>query len=124
MDVYTFFTVLKGVIADWYKTHMVGQIHKHAGAQAALSDSKLLTIRIAGQWSAGVAWQSERGLVRWLEVHGRGWFPRLLKRSAFNRRTRWRWRASIALQQWLAELFEYRTSLKASGALLLIEVAV
>jgi hypothetical protein len=104
MDLDTFFTVLYVIIDDWYKTDMVGRIHKHAGAKAEMSDSEILTIMIAGQWQAGVPWRSERGLVRWLEAHGRGWFPRLLSRSAFNQRARWLWRVYIALQQWLAEL--------------------
>jgi hypothetical protein len=91
------------IIDDWYKVELVKQLHKHAGARAEMSDSEVLTIMIAGQWRKGVAWSSERGLLRWLDKHGRGLFPRLLKRSAFNERGRWLWGAYILLQQWLAE---------------------
>jgi hypothetical protein len=97
MDYDTFFTELYVMIDDWYKAEVAGQITKHAGAVAQMSDSEVLTVMIAGQW------RSERGLLRWLEAHGRGWFPRLLKRSACNRRGRWLWGAFIALQQWVAQ---------------------
>jgi len=102
MDLDTFFRVLYVIIDDWYKTSMVGRINKHAGASVAMSDSEVLTIMIAAQWQVGVPWRSERGIMRWLDVHGRGWFARLLKRSAFNQRARYRWQVYIALQQWLA----------------------
>ena len=104
MDLDTFFTVLYVIIDDWYKTCMVGQIHKHPGASAEMSDSEVLTIMIAAQWQVGVPWRSERSMLRWLTAHGRGWFPRLLSRSAFNQRARWLWQVSIALQQWLADM--------------------
>jgi hypothetical protein len=32
---------------------MVGQLHKHAGAEAEMSDSQVLTIMIAEQWQVG-----------------------------------------------------------------------
>ena len=110
MDLDTFFTVLYVIIDTWYKTYMVGQIHKHPGASAEMSDSEVLTIMIAAQWQVGVPWRSERGILRWLSAHGRGWFPRLLKRSAFNRRARYLWQLYMALQQWLAEVLGSATA--------------
>jgi len=110
MDLDTFFTVLYVIVDGWYKTCFAGQLHKHPGAEAKLSDSEVLTIMIAGQWQAGVPWRSERGILRWLDKHGRGWFPRLLKKSAFNRRARLLWRAYIGLQQYVAELLGQATA--------------
>jgi hypothetical protein len=71
-----------------------------------MSDSEVLTIAIAGQWRVGVPWQSERGVVRYLQAHGRGWFPQMLQRSAFNERVRNLWGALVQLQQVLNEQLE------------------
>lgn len=102
MDFDTFFTLLYVMVDDWYKTYMAGRIHKHAGPSLEMSDSEVMTIMLAAQWQAGVPWRSERGILRWLEAHGRQWFPRLLKRSAFNERARQLGQAYMELQQWLA----------------------
>ena len=99
MDLETFFTELYVIVDDCYKAHIAQHIHKHAGASAHLSDSEVLTIALAGQWRAGVPWTSERGVVRWVRAHGRGLFPTMLERSAFNVRVRWLWGAFILLQQ-------------------------
>src|SRR6185369_10375591 len=99
MDLETFFTELYVLIDDYYKAEIAGKVKKHAGAQAQMSDSEVLTVMIAGQWRIGVAWRSERGILRWLDAHGRGWFPGLLKASAFNRRGRGLWQVFIGLQQ-------------------------
>ena len=103
MDIDTFFTELYVITDDWYKAELAGELHKHAGATVQMSDSEVLTVMLAGQWRKGVPWSSERGILRWLEAHGRGLFPRLLKRSGFNERGRWLWGAFIKLQHWLAE---------------------
>jgi hypothetical protein len=99
MELETFFTELYVIVDDVYKTKIRTKIHKHAGAVARLSDSEVLTIALAGQWRKGVPWDSERGVVRWINAHGRGMFPKMLERSAFNRRVRWLWGAFILLQQ-------------------------
>ena len=88
MDIDTFFTELYVLIDDWYKSEPSLHLRKQAGATQHMSDSEVLTLMIAGQWRAGVTWRSERGLLRWVEAHGRGLFPTLLKRSAFNERGR------------------------------------
>ena len=64
-----------------------------------MSDSEVLAVAIAGQWRVGVPWQSERGVVRYMQQHGRGWFPTMLGRSAFNERVRLLWGAFVQLQQ-------------------------
>ncbi len=104
MDIETFLTVLYVQVDDWYKQSVAGDIHKQAGAVARLSDSEVLTIAIAGCWRVGVPWQSERGVVRWMQMHGRGMFPQMIGRSAFNARVRWLWGAFIRLQQVVAEV--------------------
>jgi hypothetical protein len=103
MDLETFFTELYVMVDDCYKAYIAEQIEKHAGAEARLSDSEVLTIALAGQWRVGVPWQSERGVVRWVRAHGRGMFPQMLERRAFNERVRWLWGAFIILQQVVGE---------------------
>lgn len=97
MDLDTFLTTLYVVVDDWYKSE-VGQ-RRHVGAREQMSDSEVLTVALAGQWRVGVSWRSERGVVRWMQQHGRGWFPRMVGRSAFNRRVRQMWGLFIRLHQ-------------------------
>ncbi len=78
-------------IDDWYKQHWEARLARRVGAKPSMSDSEVLTVLVAGQWQVGVAWRSERGLLRWLAAYGRGWFPKRLKRSAFNARARNLW---------------------------------
>jgi hypothetical protein len=102
MDLDTFLTTVYVVIDDWYSAEMATQMQRHAGPALKMSDSEVLTLAIAGQWRAGVPWQSERGLVRYMQAHGLGWFPQMLARSAFNERVRQLCLALVALQQYLA----------------------
>jgi len=99
MDIETFFTELYVIVDDCYKAKIKDKVNKHAGGEERLSDSEVLTIAIAGQWRVGVPWQSERGIVRWVKAHGRGLFPKMIGRSAFNERVRWLWGAFIIVQQ-------------------------
>ena len=103
MDLDTFFTKLYAYIEDWYTGHPEYQRQRQSGPAPRLSDSEVLTIAIAGQWRVGVPWQSERGLVRWMQKYGRGWFPQMLGRSQFNERVRGLWGVFIKLQQAVAE---------------------
>jgi len=103
MDLETFFTELYVLIDDWYNTEESVQVAKHAGAVQAMSDSEVLTMMVASQWRVGVVWRSERGMLRWLEAYGRGMFPRLLKRSAFNERGRQLCGAFVKLHQAVAD---------------------
>jgi len=97
MDMDTFLTTLYVVVDDWYKRE-IGQ-RRHVGARERMSDSEVMTVALAGQWRVGVSWRSERGVVRWMQEHGRGWFPTMLGRSAFNARVRELWGLFIRLQQ-------------------------
>jgi len=104
MDLDTFFTTLYVFVDDWYKAYVMPHKPKTAGAPPQMSDSEVLTAALAGQWRVGVPWRTERGLVRYLQAHGRGWFPMMLERSAFNERVRYLWGAFILLQQVVADL--------------------
>src|SRR5690606_9315530 len=48
-------------------------------------------------------WRSERGVVRYMQTHGLGWFPQMLERSQFNARVRALWAVFVRLQQDIAE---------------------
>ena len=104
MDLDTFFTTLYVVIDDWYKSKMTSLMKRHPGPPLQMSDSEVLTVGIAAQWRAGVPWQSERGIVRYMLENGRSWFPQMLKRSQFNKRLRDLWAAFVCLQQELAQM--------------------
>ena len=95
MDLETFLTTLYVYVDEWYKTEVAQHIKKHGGAEVQLSDSEVLTIALAGQWRVGVPWGSERGVVRWMQEHGGGLFPKMIGRSAFNARVGWLWALSF-----------------------------
>jgi hypothetical protein len=111
MDLETFFTLLYVLVDDWYKENVQKHKHQKAGSKPSMSDSEVLTVALAGQWRVGVPWQSERGLVRYMQAHGRGMFPTMLERSGFNRRVRYLWGAFILLQQTVGELLENTSAL-------------
>jgi len=112
MDLDTFLMTLYVLIDDWYKSHIEYAMRRHAGPDLQMSDSEVLTVAIAGQWQVGVPWRSERSIVRYMQHHGRHWFPGMLKRSQFNQRVRDLWAALVRLQQlialelWTGELYE------------------
>lgn len=107
MDLDTFLTTLYVLVDDWYKQYLAAAMKRHRGAPAKMSDSEVLTVALAGQWRVGVPWQSERGVVRYLQAHGRTLFPQMLERSAFNQRVRQLWGAFILLQQTVADLLDH-----------------
>jgi hypothetical protein len=98
MDLDTFMTTLYVLIDDWYTADIKHQMRRHVGSRLKMSDSEVLTVAIAGQWQVGVPWRSERGVVRYMQVHGRHWFPSMLGRSQFNQRVRDLWGALVRLQ--------------------------
>ena len=103
MDLDTFLTTLYVLVDDWYKSRIAPTMERHAGRPPHMSDSEVLTVALAGRWQVGVPWRSERGLVRYMQKHGHGWFPTMLQRSAFNTRVRNLWGALVQLQQLAAE---------------------
>lgn len=112
MDLDTFLTQLYVIVDDWYKAELAGQMTRRRGPVPKMSDSEVLTVALAGQWRVGVPWRSERGVVRYMQAHGRSWFPNMLGHSQFNERVRCLWAVLVRLQQvvaqWLYvdELFE------------------
>lgn len=106
MDLDTFLTILYVFVDDWYKAEIESHMRRRKGGHQQMSDSEVLTVALAGQWRVGVPWQSERGVVRYMQQHGRGWFPTMLERSAFNERVRHLWLAFVQLQQVVAEILQ------------------
>jgi len=106
MSLETFLTILYVLVDDWYKEYIEPYRIEKRGRKARLSDSEVLTLAIAAQWRVGVPWQSERGFVRYMNKYGKGMFPQMLERSAFNLRVRYLWGALVRLQQVVAEELE------------------
>ena len=104
MDLETLLTVVYVLVDDWYKEYIAPHKPQRGGAVGRLSDSEVLTIALVGQWRVGVPWQSERGLVRYMNKHGRKLFPDMIERSAFNERVRYLWAVLVRLQQIMANL--------------------
>jgi hypothetical protein len=81
-DIDTFLTTVYCLIDDLYE----GQLARvRSGCKPELADSEVLTLMLLGQWQQD---RSERAFVRYAREHWRGYFPRLLSQSAFNRRAR------------------------------------
>jgi hypothetical protein len=104
MDIDTFLTTLYVLIDDWYQAEVAPLLAQRRGRAVTMSDSEVLTVALAGQWQVGVPWRSERGVVRYLQQHGRPWFRTMLGRSAFNQRVRNLCTVLAALQRHLASV--------------------
>ena len=81
----TFLTTVYCVVDDLYQAHYASQKPVRRGTAPAMSDSEVLTVVIVAQWQHD---RSEAAFVRYAQAHWRGYFPRLLSQSAFNRRAR------------------------------------
>lgn len=110
MDLDTFLTTVYVLVDDWYKATWAKRLARQQGRRARMSDSEVLTVALVGQWRVGVPWQSERGVVRFMQEQGRGWFPQMLGRSGFNQRVRNLWAVFIQLQQAVARWLEPKGS--------------
>jgi len=115
MDLDTFLTTLYVLVDDWYKYEGASKLARRKAGELKMSDSEVLTVAIAAQWRVGVPWQSERGVVRYLQAHGQRWFPKMLQKSAFNERVRNLWSALVALQTYLGKELGTETSLYEVG---------
>ena len=102
MDFDTFLTTLYVLVNDWYKAEGAIWARRHKAGELHMSDSEILKVALAGQWQVGVPWRSERGLVRYMQAHGRHWFPKMLARSGFNERVRNLGTLLAALQRYLS----------------------
>jgi hypothetical protein len=102
-DVDTFLTTVYCLIDDLYRQH-VAPIRAHLpGRPGELSDSEVLTLMVLSQWQSN---GSERQFVAWAAKHWRGYFPRLLSQSAFNRRARQLYGVLAQLSGWIRDVVE------------------
>src|SRR5918912_446811 len=81
----TFLTTVYCVVDDLYQARYAAQKPVRRGAAPEMSDSEVLTVVILAQWQHD---RSEAAFLRYAQAHWRGYFPRLLTQSAFNRRAR------------------------------------
>src|SRR5687767_11925107 len=84
VDLDTFLVALYTIVDELYQRHVAPHRPRRRGRRAELSDSEVVTLMICAQWHG----RSERGFVRFARRYWRGYFPRLLDQSAFNRRVR------------------------------------
>jgi hypothetical protein len=73
------------VVDDFYRAECAEVKPVRRGRRPMVSDSEVLTLAILAQWQPD---RSERAFLRYAHRHWRGYFPRLLSQSAFNRRVR------------------------------------
>ena len=84
LDLDTFLTALYTIVDDLYSEHYAHRKPLRPGKRPELSDSEVLTLTICAQWFG----TSERAFIRHASEHWRGYFPRLLSQSSYNRRIR------------------------------------
>lgn len=99
IDVDTFLTLLYVMVDDFCKTSL--PLEPHAGPQAALSQSEVLTLAMCAQWQS---FGSERGFYRYAQRHLRAAFPTLPAREQFNRQVRQHYTALVACFLHLVQL--------------------
>lgn len=84
MDLDTVLVALYTIVDDLYQQHVAGAKPVRPGPRPTVSDSEVLTLALCGQWGG----RSERAFLRYVRPYWRGYFPRLLSQSAYNRRCR------------------------------------
>ena len=85
LDLPTFLVTMYTLVDDLYKTYCAPHKPVRCGAKPQLSDSEVVTVSLLVQWQQS---RSERACLRKIAQQWRGFFPRLLSQSAFNRRAR------------------------------------
>jgi hypothetical protein len=85
LDLDTFLTTVYCVVDDLWHEQFAALKPVRPGHKPELADSEVLTLMLLAQ---GHPRRSERAFVRYAARHWRGYFPRLLSQSAFNRRAR------------------------------------
>lgn len=88
LDLDTFLVTVYCVVDEVYQAHCAAAKPRRPGKKPELSDPEVLTLVAVAQWQAQ---RSERAFLRYVAAHWRGYFPRLLSQSAFNRRARDVW---------------------------------
>jgi hypothetical protein len=85
LDLDTFLVTVYCVVDDRWQEQFARHKPRRPGRRPAVTDSEVLTLMLLAQWQPRC---SERAFVRYAARHWRGYFPRLLSQSAFNRRAR------------------------------------
>jgi hypothetical protein len=85
LELDTFLTTVYCVVDDLWQAEFARHKPVRPGPRPELADSEVLTLMLLAQWHPR---RSERAFVRYAARHWRGYFPRLLSQSAFNRRAR------------------------------------
>lgn len=114
IDLDTFLTTVYCIVSDLYQQHFAAQKPRRRGKQTEMSDDEVLTLAILAQWHPK---QSERGFLRYVVMHWREYFPRLLSQSQLNRRMRDVAGALSALGPALAQLLSVELGMPASELL-------
>src|SRR5574341_201288 len=85
LDLDTFLVTVYCLVDDLYQAQFARHKPRRPGKRPQLSDSEVLTLMLLAQWHPR---RSERAFVRYAAKHWRGYFPRLVGQSGFNRRAR------------------------------------
>jgi hypothetical protein len=85
LDLDTFLTTVYVMVDELYTERYAPQKPRRRGHRPELADSEVLTLLLLAQWHRG---RSEAAFLRYAARHWRGYCPRLLSQSAFNRRAR------------------------------------
>jgi len=84
IDLDTFLVALYTIVDDLYQQPAAPVKPVRPGPPPTVSDSEVLTLALCAQWWG----RSERAFLRYARTYWRGYFPRLLSQSAYNRRCR------------------------------------
>lgn len=84
LDLVTFLVALYTIVDDLYRAQFAALKPNRPGKDPRLADSEVLTIAIAGQWFG----PSEQGFIRYVRLHWRSYFPKMLTQPQMNRRIR------------------------------------
>ncbi len=98
-DLDTFLVTVYTHVDDLYQAHVAPQKPRRRGHQAEMADSEVVTLLILGQWTG----RAEGSLLAQAAAAWGSYCPRLLERSAFNRRARDLAGALVALIPRVAE---------------------
>lgn len=98
----TLLTTVYCVVDEVYQAALAPRARPRRAGQfaPAVSDSEVLALMVLGQWQPD---RSERAFLRHVAAHWRGYFPRQLSQSAFNRRARDLWGLLAALGPRIAQ---------------------
>jgi hypothetical protein len=97
IDLDTFLITVYCIVDDVYHAFCEPAEPVKPGPRPELSNSEVVTLVLLAQWDPR---RSERRFLRYAHTHWRGYFPRLLSQSAFNRRAR----ALVGVIAWIGPM--------------------